>query len=497
MAGELDDILQAAITHHSAGRLDEAARLYQEVLARDPRHARALNYLGAVALQTNRPDQARDLFERAIAAAPGLAEAYNNLGLALQRTGRLDAALAAYEQAVALKPTLADAHFHLAAAARVAGSSERAERAYRAAITADSRLASAYVELGALLQGQRRLDDAAAVYLQALAVRDDYAPVLTNLSVVRHQQGSLDDAIALAERAQRAAPDVAEHATNLGILLLERGQLDEARVAFQGALALDPGFAPAHTHAGLLAHELGRRDEAIEHLTAVLRLRPDDEDARFMLAVVEGAPLARAPEGYVTRLFDQYAPRFDDHLTRTLGYRVPEDLAAMIAAIDAGRMRATVLDIGCGTGLSGLPLRARARRLIGLDLSAEMLRRARQRGIYDELLQADARDFLARFVGTIDLAVAADVLIYLGDPAPLFEALAPRLPPRGLFALSIERRDRGTFALDPSGRFSHNPEHIAAVGAGVGLALAGARDTVIRHERRAPAHGSLMVLQKV
>ena len=496
-AAALDALLQSATAHHGAGRLDEAARLYHEVLARAPDHAVALNRLAIIALQTDAPEPAIELCRRAIAAAPDVAETYNHMGLALQRTGRLDAALEAFERAVALKPTFADAHYHLAVAARAGGRAQRAEAAYRAAIAADARFASAYIELGALLQGQRRLDDAAAVYRQALTVRDDYAPILGNLALVRHQQGALDEAIAFAERAARAEPGSAELATNLGILLQERGRLDEAGAAFARALALKPDYAPAHAHAGLLAHERGGIDEAVERFGAVLRLKPDDEDARFMLAVLQGAPLTRAPAGYVGRLFDQYAGRFDDHLTNTLGYRAPEDLAAMIAALDAGRERATVLDIGCGTGLSGLPFRAGARRLIGLDLSAEMLARAKTRGIYDELHQADARDFLARFVGAIDLAIAADVLVYVGDAAPLFDALAPRIPPGGLFALSIERRDDGTFALEPTGRFSHNPEHIAALAAGAGFEVRAARDAIIRHERRAPAHGALIVLQKV
>ena len=497
MTSDIEALLQAAIAHHRAGRLAEAQHGYRAVLAADPEHAGALNFLGMIALQTGALEQAVALLEHTITVAPTMAEAHHHLGLALQRSGRPDAALAAFARAVALKPSLADAHYHLASAARAAGDADRAEAAYRAAIRHDARFASAYLELGALLQGQRRLDDAAALYHQALTVRDDYAPVLSNFAIVRHRQGALDEAIALAERASRADPNSAELTTNLGILLQERGRLDDADAAFARALALKADYTPALSHAGLLAHERGQSEAAHARFEAVLRLKPDDEDAKFMLAVLRASPLASAPAGYVSRLFDQYAPRFDDHLTNTLGYRAPEDLAAMIAALDGGKPRATVLDIGCGTGLSGLPFRARARRLIGLDLSAEMLARARDRGIYDELHLADGRGFVTGFAGVFDLVVAADVLVYIGDAAPLFAALTFKVPPGGLVALSIERRADGTFALEPTGRFSHNPEHLAGLGAAAGFELKAARDSVIRHERRAPAHGALMVLQKV
>jgi predicted TPR repeat methyltransferase len=493
----VDDALRAAVAHHRAGRLDAAAAGYRAVLAQAPQHAGALNYLGMVALQAGRPDQAIESLQAAIAAQPDLAEAHNNLGLALQRSGRVVDGLIAFERAVALKPMLADAQFNLASAARAAGNPDRAEQAYRAALQHDPRLASAYVELGAMLQAQGRLADAAAIYRQALTIKDDYAPVLSNLALVMHMQGELDEAIALMRRASAASADSAPLATNLGILLQERGDLDDADAAFRRAIGLKPDYAPAQSHAGLLAHERGRTDAAIAQFETVLRLKPDDEDARYMLAVLRGEPLTRAPQGYVARLFDQYAARFDDHLTGALGYRAPRDLADLIETEQPGRRFGTVLDIGCGTGLSGVPFRTAAQRLIGIDLSAEMLARAKARGIYDSLHRADAREFLAGFPGAIDLAIAADVLVYVGDAAPLIEALAPRLPPGGLLALSIERFAGGTFGLADSGRFVHNPDHIAGLGAACGLALLVARDSVIRRERRAPAHGALMVLQKI
>ncbi|MBV8169187.1 MAG: hypothetical protein JO021_20510, partial [Alphaproteobacteria bacterium] len=52
-------------------------------------------------------------------------------------------------------------------------------------------------------------------------------------------------------------------------------------------------------------------------------------------------------------------------------------------------------------------------------------------------------------------------------------------------------------ALADSGRFVHNPEHLAELAAGCGLALLAQRDSVIRRERRAPAHGALMIFQKI
>ena len=50
---------------------------------------------------------------------------------------------------------------------------------------------------------------------------------------------------------------------------------------------------------------------------------------------------------------------------------------------------ADVADLGCGTGLFGERIRARADRLEGFDLSANMLAKAQEKGLYDHLAQAD------------------------------------------------------------------------------------------------------------
>ena len=65
--------------------------------------------------------------------------------------------------------------------------------------------------------------------------------------------------------------------------------------------------------------------------------------------------------------------------------RVPERLGELLDPVLEDRSNLSILDLGCGTGLSGLMLRRRARHLTGVDLSPEMVEKARARGIYDRL----------------------------------------------------------------------------------------------------------------
>ena len=70
----------AALQHHQAGRLDEAERLFRQVLAVNPRHADSLHLLGVIAYQTGRHDRAADLIRKAIAINPREASLQSNLG---------------------------------------------------------------------------------------------------------------------------------------------------------------------------------------------------------------------------------------------------------------------------------------------------------------------------------------------------------------------------------------------------------------------------------
>ena len=86
---------------------------------------------------------------------------------------------------------------------------------------------------------------------------------------------------------------------------------------------------------------------------------------------------------------------------------------------------AHALDLGCGTGLAGVAFRDCVERLEGIDLSPGMVAEARAKGIYDALHVGEVVAHLkAATDRQFDLILAADVLVYVGDLAPLFLEVA-------------------------------------------------------------------------
>jgi Flp pilus assembly protein TadD len=97
-----DALFSAALGPHRAGQFGDAERLYREVLAREPRHAPTLHFLGVLSHQQGQSAAAVELIERAIAADGSIPDFHYNLAVILEATGRRDAATARYREATAL-----------------------------------------------------------------------------------------------------------------------------------------------------------------------------------------------------------------------------------------------------------------------------------------------------------------------------------------------------------------------------------------------------------
>src|SRR5579875_2322047 len=105
----MQDPLQVAIQHHQLGRLQEAGRIYQAVLARNPNHPDALHLLGVVAHQLGQHHQAAQLISRAIALRPSAAAYYANFAEVWRALGQLDKAIECCQTALRLQPDYPEA----------------------------------------------------------------------------------------------------------------------------------------------------------------------------------------------------------------------------------------------------------------------------------------------------------------------------------------------------------------------------------------------------
>ena len=281
-------------------------------------------------------------------------------------------------------------------------------------------------------------------------------------------------------------------------MLFGSGEPAAAAEVMIGALELAPGWALGWFRLGEFHEAAGVMPAAIEAWRMAQKLDPADRTGASLKLALAGAEASAdaPPSAFVEALFDQYAPKFDHALVETLGYRVPELLFDAIIASAPVKRFGLALDLGCGTGLMGERLRPICERLEGFDISAEMLKKARAKGIYDRLEKADLQTF--SYTGPrADLVVAADVFMYVGALDAIFARVADMLAPGGLFAFSVERLAGGDgFALQPSRRYAHAEAYVCAVLDRTELKLHLLAGATIRQDRREPVAGLIVVAAK-
>jgi predicted TPR repeat methyltransferase len=517
-------LLQQAVALHQQGRLEQARELYEQVLAVAPHQFDALHLSGVMARQRGDPARAVDLIRAALQVDGSQARAHSNLGAALQDLGQAEAALHAYDTALRLDPRYALAWNNRGNTLRRLGRLQEALDSYERALALQSAYPEAWCHRAIVLNDLGRHGDAGASAEQALAARPDYADALLALGNALQALERFGEAVDAYDRAlasSKASAQAAETWCARGAALKKSGDLAQALDSYDRALALRPDYVLAVHYRANVLRALGRREDAIEAYRHARALGADPAAIDFALAALgEGELPSSAPAGYIKELFDQYAGHFDRHLVDVLGYRTPELLAGMLQTRmppQAGTMLDAALDLGCGTGLCAPFLRPLARRLAGVDLSEKMLDKAREAGLYDELACADIVSWLEgrQEAGDLswDLVLAADVLVYVGDLAPLFTRVAQAMRAGGWFAFSVEtlapaqedeqkrererERERGPgYAITASNRFAHAPGYVRASAAAAGFTLVEMREAVLRKEHGADVNGMLFLLRR-
>jgi len=136
------------------------------------------------------------------------------------------------------------------------------------------------------------------------------------------------------------------------------------------------------------------------------------------------------------RFYDRWAARYDAEMIES-GYAAPRRCAEALAA-HAADPSAPLMDLACGTGLSGRALREQGFTCIdGVDISRGMLERARASGVYRRLALGDLSQPLQIEPGVYANAAAVGCVSPEYMPATVIQAVLGKLAPTGCFVFSV------------------------------------------------------------
>jgi Flp pilus assembly protein TadD len=217
------DAIIAGLEHHRAGRLDEADKLYRQVLVREPNHPEALHLLGVIYGQRGQPQTAVDLISRAMKVRPNAAEFHRRRAEDLRGLQKHEEAAVSSRRAIALAeddPTI-------------------------------------HNSLGAALAEMRRYDLAIEQFRRAIEISKDFADAYSNLGAALIATGALDDAIAVLQTALQLNPNSRGAHNNLGNALFNKGRFSDAISAFDKIASSNPDDPRIHANLALAYLLLG------------------------------------------------------------------------------------------------------------------------------------------------------------------------------------------------------------------------------------------------
>jgi predicted TPR repeat methyltransferase len=360
-------------------------------------------------------------------------------------------------------------------------------------LTPSPELASFHYNLGVRHFSQGNFAQAALSYLQAEAVNPEDPDIFFNLALTMKKMGYLQEAKEYYEKVLSLTPDDTDTHYNLGVLLKEMAASEQAISSFEKVIALDPNYLFAHKYLAGLFQQMGRKNKALASYRKIIELNPASESAQHMLEALEGKTTATCPLAYAKELFDHFSDHFDDAMLTKLSCTIPAQLRLVMDDYPTDTFFANGLDMGCGTGLSGLVFRDCVTHFTGIDLSGKMLAQALEKDVYTALDENDILSFLEKTAETFDFFLAADVFIYLADLRPIFGMIRKKARNNAYFLFSTEICAEN-YCLQTTGRYAQAESYINALADNCGFKVYCRHRVNLRKEKGEWVKGNLFLL---
>ncbi len=475
---------------------ESALNAYRKAIKLNSRYEIAHNNLGRCLYFQEKLVAAQKAYERALEINPNFGDAYYNLGILLTKLGKLPEALFNLQKALTFSSRQAPIYGQIAQIYLQQADYPAAIEFLQKRLNNQPTHVDSLHYLGMAFLVQNELDFAIDSFEKILLITHKHPQCYEHLATAYYKLDDKEKALTYFLRQLEILP-TANAYFNIGVLLSDQGRRREAIDYFKQAIQYDPMHLAAYLNLGVEYLKSENLTEAEHYYEQAARINPDDAEIQHILmALTQKKIPEKAPAEYLKNLFNQYASYYDKHLTESLRYRVPQLLHQSIYShTKIEEAKWVTLDLGCGTGLCGELFKEFSHRLIGIDISPEMVNIAKEKNIYDELVVADIDQALDQYKD-LDLVLAADVFAYMGELDSIFAKVSQRLNPGGLFAFSVEQTEKIPYELQPSIRYAHSREYLENLIAKHGFETIQFQTTHLRMQKEKPVEGFIILVKK-
>lgn len=244
------------VAMYQHGYLNQAAESFQQVIAAKPDSSDAYYNLGTLNLQIHNFEQARGYLEKTLKLQPAYPEAWNNLGMISAQQGHPDEAIYDFQKSLTLRPNYAIAS----------------------------------VNLGNIYRRQKEFGKALEYLNRAFALQPDDPETNYSLGMLYAEQNQMQKAADYLQRAIDLRPGYPEALNNLGVLFVRQQNYAKAEEQFRFGMKVAPKFDQSYLNLARLYAMQKDKEKAKEVLQDLLRMEPENQNARQAMEVLQSAP---------------------------------------------------------------------------------------------------------------------------------------------------------------------------------------------------------------
>jgi predicted TPR repeat methyltransferase len=473
-----------------------AIKDYKTCLALSATYFPAINNLATAYLQADNISKAETYYNQAISIQPNNSSLQVNLAICYIKKNNLDAARDALTAALTIAPNDFTATRQLAEIELNAQNFQAAKDLFYQYsennpfdIDAITALAQCMIETGECKAAINALENILEENPKNLDANYLIATAYVKL-------GDMQKALASYHKQIEVNPNL-ESYYNVGVILMNMNRFTESIHYFIESLAYNPDNIDAHMNLASIYLKRQEYEKARNHYYKAQSIDPKNKEIPHILSAITQDEVAqRAPDEYVQNLFDQYSDNYDQHLDY-LKFQVPDLINNSIQnLISPSEGQLSMLDLGCGTGLSAQKLQDYCHTINGVDLSEKMLEIAKNKNIYDNLRAEDISQYLKNDNSQYDVIIAGDVLPYIGNLSELFKLVRQKLNKAGLFVFTIEADNSASeFSLQKSVRYAHSKKYIETLADKYNYQVSAIENANLRNNMKQPIPGYCIALQ--
>jgi len=313
----VSDALNKAIQYHQNGNVQEAEKIYTEVLKVDPGNINCLYLMGLVNYQKGKLDNAVDYANKALAIRPAFdiyktladiyidkrefdkalvalrkaiefdpdyIEGYFNIGLILQTQNRIAEAAEYYKKAISLKPDYYRAYDNLGAIYLDKGDLNESLSYYQKSMYLNPQNPDVYFNIANIYRSANNPAQAIEFYQKALNLKPNDAECYFTLGISYLMNKQYDRSIEILNKALKLNYNSAEVYHNIGNAYFEKEDYNQAKVYYKKSIELNPDSHNSYNNLGLVYKFTNELSKAIPNFLKALELNPNDKVVQYNLA---------------------------------------------------------------------------------------------------------------------------------------------------------------------------------------------------------------------